>query len=91
MSKITLITTTSAKYVYMTAFFVLLAGFFHPLVSGTSFDSVIYGTLALFLGLLGGVLVYKAITSKQHLLYMGGGLGVLTITLFVILQMTGRL
>ncbi|MFB5648195.1 MAG: hypothetical protein ACE5RM_01770 [Candidatus Nitrosomaritimum aestuariumsis] len=29
------------KYVYLVAFFALLAGFFNPVVKGTSFDSVI--------------------------------------------------
>ena len=83
---------TSAKYVYLVIFFVLLAGFFHPIITGTSFDTVITGTLILFVGLAGAVLVYKAATSDSRRgIYLGGGFGLIAISLAYILQLTGRL
>jgi len=82
---------TGAKYVYLIAFFMLLSGFFHPIITGASFDSVITGTLILFVGLAGGVLVYKAGTSdKRRGIYLGGGFGLIAISLAYVLQLTGR-
>ena len=80
------------KYVYLVAFFVLLAGFFHPLITNTSFDSVIVGVLVLFVGLAGGVLLYKAATSeKRRGIFLGGGFALMAISLYYILDFTGRL
>ena len=82
---------TSAKYVYLLIFFMLLSGFFHPIITGSSFDTVITGTLILFVGLAGGVLVFKAATSdKRRGIYMGGGFGLIAISLAYIMQLTGR-
>jgi len=73
-------------------FFALLAGFFHPLITGASFDSVIIGILTLFVGLAGGVLVYKATSSvKRRGIYLGGGFGLIAISLAYIFQLTGTL
>lgn len=91
MNKLSSKAITGAKYVYLIAFFVLLSGFFHPIITGTSFDSVIIGTLILFVGLAGGVLIYKAGTSdKRRGIYLGGGFGLIAISLAYILQLTGR-
>jgi len=69
----------------------LLSGFFHPLISNTSFDSVIIGTIILFVGLAGGVLLYKsAISEKRRELFLGGGFALVAISLFYIFQITGR-
>ena len=69
----------------------LLSGFFHPIITGSSFDTVITGTLILFVGLAGGVLVFKAATSdKRRGIYMGGGFGLIAISLAYIMQLTGR-
>ena len=91
MNKLSSKAITGAKYVYLVAFFVLLSGFFHPVITGASFDSVITGTLILFVGLAGGVLVFKAGTSdKRRGIYLGGGFGLIAISLAYILQLTGR-
>ena len=80
------------KYVYLVAFFALLAGFFHPLITDTSFDSVVLGSLVLFVGLAGGVLLYKAATSeKRKGIFLGGGFALMAISLYYILDFTGRL
>ena len=79
------------RYIYLVAFFALLAGFFHPLITGTSFDSVIVGVLILFLGLAGGVLLYKAATSANRRgTLLGGGFTLIIISLYYIFQITGR-
>jgi len=79
------------KYVYLIAFFALLSGFFHPLITNTSFDSVITGVIILFVGLAGGILLFKAATSdKRKTIYLGGGFALIAISLFYIIQTTGR-
>ena len=79
------------KYVYLLAFFALLSGLFHPLITNTSFDGTIIGVLILFLGLAGGVLLYKAATSeKRRGMLLGGGFALMAISLYYIFQLTGR-
>ena len=55
------------RYVYLVAIFALLSGVFFPLITpGVPFDHIIKGTLTLFLGLAGGVLLFKAITLDNR-------------------------
>ena len=55
------------RYVYLIAIFALLAGVFFPMITpGVSFDYIIMGTLTLFLGLAGGILLFKATTSDNR-------------------------
>ena len=82
---------TGFKYVYLIAFFALLSGFFYPLITNTSFDSVVIGVIILFIGLAGGVLLYKsAISEKRRVIFLGGGFTLISISLFYIFQITGR-
>jgi hypothetical protein len=82
---------TSAKYIYLIFFFAFLAGFFHPLITGSSFNNVIVGVLVLFVGLAGAVLVYKAsVSENRRAIYLGGGFGLIAISFAYILQLTGR-
>ena len=82
---------TGVKYVYLIFFFALLAGFFHPLITGASFDPVLTGVLVLFVGLAGAVLVFKAATSeKRRGIFLGGGFGLIAISFAYILTVTGR-
>ena len=91
MNKTTSKILTGSKYVYLIAFFALLSGFFHPLITNTSFDSVIVGIMVLFVGLAGGILLYKfAISEKRRMIFLGGGFALITISLFYIFQITGR-
>ncbi len=91
MSKLNTKVITGVKYIYLVVFFALLAGFFHPIITDISFDNVITGTLVLFIGLAGGVLVYKAATSESKRgIFFGGGFGLIAISLYFIFQMTGR-
>jgi len=55
------------RYAYLLAFFALLAGIFFPLITyQTSFDVVIGGIAALFLGLAGAILLFKGVTSDKR-------------------------
>ena len=82
---------TGFKYVYLVMFFALLSGFFQPLISGGSLEGVVSGVLVLFVGLFGGVLLYKSATSEnRRIIYMGAGFGLIGISLALIFQLTGR-
>ena len=66
-SKPTTILAQIPRYVYLLAIFVLLSGVFFPLITpGIPFDYVIQGTATLFLGLAGGILLFKATTSDNR-------------------------
>jgi len=83
---------TGFKYIYLVAFFALLSGFFHPLITNTSFDSVVIGVLVLFVGLAGGVLLYKSATSENKRgISLAGGFILIGISLFYIFQLSGRI
>ena len=82
---------TGFRYVYLLVFFILLAGFFHPLITDTSFGSVIIGVIILFVGLTGGILLYKsAITQKRREIFLVLGFTLISISLFYIFQIVGR-
>ena len=91
MSNISSKAFSSFKYVYLIAFFALLSGVFYPLITNTSFEPVISGILILFLGLAGGILLYKATTSEtKRGIFFGVGLILIGISSYFIFQFTGR-
>jgi len=66
-SKSNLILAQIPRYAYLLAIFALLAGVFFPLITpGVSYDYVIQGVAILFLGLAGGILLFKATTSDNR-------------------------
>ncbi len=65
---------TGFKYIYLVAFFALLAGLFYPLITDTSFAGVIVGVLILFVGLAGGILLYRSTQfEKKRGIFEGTG------------------
>jgi len=79
------------KYVYLVMFFALFSGFFYPLVNHTPFEPVVIGVIVLFVGLAGGLLMYKSITGeKMKYMFLGIGLGLMGTSLYFIFQLTGR-
>ena len=65
-SKPTTILAQIPRYAYLLAIFALLTGVFFPLITpGIPFDLTIQGTAILFLGLVGGILLFKATTSNN--------------------------
>ena len=66
-SKPTTILAQIPRYAYLLAIFALLTGVFFPLITpGVSYDYVIQGVAILFLGLAGGILLFKATTSDNR-------------------------
>ena len=66
-SKPTTILAQIPQYAYLLAIFALLAGVFFPLITpGVPYDHTIQGTATLFLGLAGGILLFKATTSDNR-------------------------
>lgn len=77
------------RYVYLLAIFALLSGVFFPLITlGTTFDYVITGVATLFLGLVGGILLFKAITSDNRRgILIAIGFALIAISLVLIYQL----
>ena len=66
-SKPTAILAQIPRYVYLLAIFLLFSGIFFPLITPEMpYDHVIQGTAILFLGLAGGILLFKATTSDNR-------------------------
>ena len=74
------------RYVYLLAIFALFTGIFFPLITpGMSFEYVIQGTATLFLGLAGGILLFKATTSDNRRgILVAIGFALITICLVLI-------
>jgi len=93
-SKPTTILAQIPRYAYLLAIFALLAGVFFPLITpGVPYDYVIQGTATLFLGLAGGILLFKAITSDNRrgiLIAIGFALIAISLTLIYHLQQAFR-
>ena len=78
------------RYAYLLGIFALLAGIFFPLITpGIPYDYAIQGTATLFLGLAGGILLFKSITSDNRrgiLIAIGFALIAISLTLIYHLQ-----
>ena len=77
------------RYAYLITIFALLAGVFFPLITpGISFEYVIQGTATLFLGLAGGILLFKATTSdNKRGILIAIGFASIAISLVLIYQL----
>ena len=76
------------RYAYLLTIFALLSGVFFPLITpGISFDHVIQGTAVLFLGLVGGILLFKTVTSdKKRAIFIVVGFALIAVSLVLIYQ-----
>jgi len=74
------------RYAYLLVIFALLAGIFFPLITpGIPYDHAIQGTATLFLGLAGGILLFKATTSDNRRgILIAIGFALITISLVLI-------
>ena len=73
------------RYAYLLAIFTLLAGIFFPLITpGVPFDHAIQGIATLSLGLVGGILLFKAVTSDNRLELIAVGFALIAISLVLI-------
>ena len=85
-SNTTTILAQVPRYAYLLAIFALLSGVFFPLITpGIPFDHVIQGVATLFLGLAGGILLFKAVTSDNRRgILIAIGLALIAISLALI-------
>tara|TARA_B100001167_G_C16479928_1_gene171772 strand:+ start:44 stop:514 length:471 start_codon:yes stop_codon:yes gene_type:complete len=74
------------RYAYLLAIFALLAGIFFPLITpGVPFDHAIQGIATLSLGLVGGILLFKAATSDNRRgIFIAVGFALIAISLALI-------
>ena len=88
-SKPTTILAQIPRYAYLLTFFALLSGVFFPLVTpGIPFDHAIQGVATLFLGLVGTILLFKAVTSDTRQgIFIVVGFASITISLVLIYQL----
>ena len=82
------------KYAYITIFFVLLAGFFNPIIRGAQYTNlVIIAVLVLFLGLGGIVLIYKSksrTSEKMQWIFLAGGFGLILFSVLLMYDVMGK-
>ena len=88
-SKPTTILAQVPRYAYLLAIFALLSGVFFPLITpGIPFDYVIQGVATLFLGLVGGIVLFKATTSDNRRgILIAIGFALIAISLVLIYQL----
>ena len=88
-SKPTTILAQIPRYAYLLAIFALLSGVFFPLITpGIPFDHVIQGATILFLGLAGGILLFKTATSDNRRgILIAIGFALFAISLVLIYQL----
>ena len=82
------------RYVYILVFFVLISGIFHPLITQNpleqNLNNVISGTVILFLGLVGAILVYKGTTAnKNRVAVVSLGFVLIAVSLALIFTIAG--
>ena len=81
---------SGVKYVYLIICLALLSGIFYPLVTGTGWEQSLKGIGILSVGLFGGILLYKSITSeKRRGVLMCCGFGLIAVSLIIIYELIG--
>ena len=79
---------SGVKYVYLIVCFALLSGIFYPLVMGEGWEESLKGIGILSVGLFGGILLYKSITSeKRRGVLMCCGFGLIAVSLIIIYEL----
>ena len=82
---------SGVKYVYLIVCFALLSGIFYPLVTGTGWEQSLKGIGILSVGLFGGILLYKSITSeKRRGVLMCCGFGLIAVSLIIMYELAGK-
>ena len=82
---------SGTKYAYIIGAVALLSGIFTPLTIGAEIEAVIVGMLSIFLGLVGGIIIFLGIkTQKYTTIMVCGGLAMMIGSLILIYQSTNR-
>ncbi|MDC0170263.1 hypothetical protein OAJ04_00605 [Candidatus Nitrosopelagicus sp.] len=82
---------SGTKYAYIIGAVALLSGIFTPLTLDVEIEEVIFGMLSIFLGLVGGIVIFLGIkTQKFTTIMVCGGLGMIFGSLILIYQSTNN-
>ena len=82
---------SGTKYAYIIGAVALLSGIFTPLTLDVEIEEVIFGMLSIFLGLVGGIVIFLGIkTQKFTTIMVCGGLGMMFGSLILIYQSTNN-
>ena len=82
---------SGTKYVYIIAAVALLSGIFTPLTLGVEIEDVVFGMLTIFLGLVGGILIFLGVKYQKFTIIMiCSGLGIMTASLFLIYEIIDK-
>ena len=83
---------SGTKYVYIIAAAALLSGIFTPFTIDVEGENVVYGMLILFIGVGGGILIFKGVVAeKTSTIFVCLGSSFITISLILIFQIVSIL
>ena len=82
---------SGTKYAYIISAVALLSGIFTPLTLGVEIEDVVFGMLTIFLGLVGGILIFLGVKYQKFTIIMiCSGLGIMTASLFLIYEIIDK-
>ena len=82
---------SGTKYAYIIAAVALLSGIFTPLTLGVEIEDVVFGMLTIFLGLVGGILIFLGVKYQKFTpIMVSGGLGMMVASLFLIYELLDK-
>ena len=82
---------SGTKYAYIIGAVALLSGIFTPLTLDVEIEEVMFGMLSIFLGLVGGIVIFLGIkTQKFTTIMVCGGLGMIFGSLILIYESTNH-
>ena len=85
------IVLSGTKYAYIIGAVALLSGIFTPLTLDVEIWDVISGMLCIFLGLVGGIVIFLGIKYQKYTTIMiCGGLGIMLTSLFLIYEIIDK-
>ena len=82
---------SGTKYAYIIGAVALLSGIFTPLTLDVEIWGVVSGMLSIFLGLVGGIVIFLGIKYQKYTTIMiCGGLGIMLTSLFLIYEIIDK-
>ena len=82
---------SGTKYAYIIAAVALLSGIFTPLTLGVEIEDVVFGMLSIFLGLVGGIVIFLGVKYQKFTTIMvTGGLAIMIASLFLIYELIDK-